>query len=296
MKCSWLVRLAAALSVAVTAGCAVDPPGPDPAGRLRVVASFYPIEFLARSVGGERVHVTGLTPPGVEAHDLELTAKQLSMLERADLVLYFGQGFQPSVQKLIEQLPGRVVTVDLLASVEQLSADEGERDPHVWLDPQRMATMAQAVADHVNVVAQDHVADATLIERDLNALDQELAVGLSRCAARTLVTGHRAFAYLADRYQLRQLSIAGISPDHEPTPKALASVTSSVKANGVTTIFFEEQLPKRLAETIAREVGAATAALDPIEGLDKVAARDGVDYLALQRQNLQTLRAGLQCS
>jgi zinc transport system substrate-binding protein len=109
------------------------------------------------------------------------------------------------------------------------------------------------------------------------------------------VTSHRAFGYLANRYGLVQLPIAGISPEEEPNPKSIEAVANLAKAKGVTVIFFESLVPKKLSETVANEIGATTSALDPIEGLTAEAAAAGSNYVSIQQDNLSALRAGLRC-
>jgi zinc transport system substrate-binding protein len=107
-----------------------------------------------------------------------------------------------------------------------------------------------------------------------------------------VVTGHDAFGYLTARYGLTQVPVTGLSPESEPSPGRLAEVTRLARDRGVTTIFFESAAGPRLAETLAREVGARAEVLDPVE---TVAPGTAEDYLAVMRANLVRLRAGLGC-
>jgi zinc transport system substrate-binding protein len=130
---------------------------------------------------------------------------------------------------------------------------------------------------------------------DLQALDRDYRTGLRHCARREIVTSHAAFGYLAERYRLRQVAITGLAPESEPSPQQLANVVEIVRKTHATTVFFERLVSPRLAETVARETGAKTAVLDPIEGLTPDEQQHGVDYLTLMRQNLVNLRAALGC-
>lgn len=284
-------------------------------GTPRVYAAFAPIEEVARAVAGERADVVGLVPPGGGAHDYEPTAKQLEALATADLVVYFGADFQPGVQDAVAGLDDEVRIIDLLEGLrllpvgEQLPGTDGEvdgevlatgDDPHVWLDPQNMMAMTRAVSEALVDLDPDgreiyeRGRDAYLAE--LERLDDEMEAGLARCASDVIVTSHRAFEYLARRFGFTQISIAGISPEVEPSPSTLEAVAAAAAADNVSVIFFEENLPPDLAETVAREIGADTDVLDPVETLSDEQLAAGESYLTVQRANLAALRAGLGCS
>jgi zinc transport system substrate-binding protein len=309
------VSLAAALPLALVA-CGDDSDNrTGDAERLTVAAAFYPVETIVRSVGGDAIDVVTLVPPGEEAHEYEPTPHQLTELGEADVVVYLGQGFQPNVEKALESLPDSVIRLDLLDGLtllpvtEQLPGTEGEAggeslatgdDPHVWLDPSNMqamtATVAAALADADPDGADGYDERAAEYDATLAALDQEFTDGLATCESDVLVTSHRAFGYLAAAYDLTQIAIAGISPTEEPSAKSLEAVATFAKDNGVTTIFFEENLPDDLAATVASEIGADTDVLDPVESLSSEQLDEGADYLSVMRQNLTALSAGLRCS
>ncbi|MEN9646060.1 MAG: hypothetical protein RL238_2729 [Actinomycetota bacterium] len=283
--------------------------------RLVVAAAFYPIETIVRSVGGDAVDVVTLVPPGEEAHEYEPTPQQLTELAEADVVVYLGQGFQPNVEKAIESLPDDVTRVDLLEGLEllpigeQLPGTEGEAegeelatgdDPHVWLDPSNMQAMTDAVAATLSTAdpagADGYATRAAAYDAELATLDGEFTAGLANCASDVLVTSHRAFGYLAAAYGLTQVAIAGISPSEEPSAKSLEAVAAFAAENGVTTIFFEENLPDDLAATVGSEIGAGTGVLDPVESLSSEQLDEGADYLSVMRLNLASLSTGLGCS
>jgi zinc transport system substrate-binding protein len=291
-----------------TAGDSAD------AASLSVIAAFYPLEEAARGVGGDLVSVTSLTPPGQGPHDLELQPAQLGVFESADVAIYLGRGFQPQVEAAIEQSPDTLAGVDLLDAVELLGVDEqlagtdgevdgevlaGDVDPHIWLDPSRMITMVDAIteafADADPDHADDYAANAERYLADLRGLDGEYRSALTDCRSRVIVTSHRAFGYLADTYDLRQIPIAGISPEVEPDPRTLEAIAAEAKAEGVTTIFLESIAPPELAETVAREIGAELDLLDPIEGLTQDQLDDGETYASIMRDNLGRLVTGLGC-
>jgi len=269
------------LAIAALAGCGGTDPDPPTEGKQQVVAGFYPLEFLAERIGGDAVSVTTLAQPGAEPHDLELKPSQALKIADADLVLYL-KGFQPELDEAVEQkTSGKSFDA---ATVSPLAGE----DPHIWLDPSRMATLADAVGRELGKPEA-----AAALRTELTKLDTEFSAGLKDCQRRQIVTSHDAFGYLARRYQLEQIPITGLTPESEPTPQQLQEVKQKAQQSGATTIFFETLVSPTVAETLANEIGAKTAVLDPLEGLE---AGSGKDYFSVMRTNLETLREALGCS
>ena len=281
-----LIVLVGGLAAGIaTAGCG----GTDASsGATQVVAGFYPLAFAAREVGGAGVEVQNLTPAGAEPHDLELTPREVEEIHDADLVLYLGQGFQPGVEEAVEA--AGVAALDALDGVELRDGDEGV-DPHIWLDPIRFAEVVERIGAELGGEAP-----ARQLASQLRALDREYREGLADCERRELVTTHDAFGYLADRYGLEVIPITGISPEAEPSPQDLEAVAELVEERGVTTVFTETLLSPEIGETVAREAGAETAVLNPLEGLTEEELARGENYLSVMESNLGALRSGLGCS
>ncbi|NJP34705.1 metal ABC transporter substrate-binding protein [Micromonospora thermarum] len=309
----------ALLALGGVAACADDQAGVNPQ-RVDVVAAFYPLQFLAERVGGDAVTVSNLVKPGAEPHDAELNPGQVGEVAQAELVVYL-KGFQPAVDEAVEQNAGDkafdVATVQPLldaASADHEHEGEGEgegegeaaghaeeetggKDPHLWLDPTRLATVGDQLAERLGTAdpdrAGDYTARAKALRTELEKLDAEFTAGLKTCQRREIVVSHTAFGYLTERYQLEQIGVSGLSPEDEPSPQRLAEVAEEAREHKATTIFFETLVSPKVAETIAGEVGAKTAVLDPLEGLS---GDNGGDYLSVMRANLATLRTALSCS
>ena len=272
-------------------------------GRLTIVASFYPLAEAAGRIAGEDGEVVNLTPAGTEPHDLELSPAQVDRLQAADLVVYMGQGFQPALEDVVERRRGPKLDVAGELPLDRASVPEGgdggDLDPHFWLDP---TLMAKAVESIEKALARAQPRSRAELERngaayraELQELDREYAQGLATCQRRELVTSHAAFHYLARRYGLVQEPIAGVSPEAEPDPQRLAAIADLVRRRGVTTIFSETLASPEVSRTIARETGAKTAVLDPIEGLGEDQLARGASYSGVMRENLATLREALGC-
>jgi zinc transport system substrate-binding protein len=255
-------------------------------GNETVVASFYPLAYAAEQVGDGRVDVSNLTPAGAEPHDLEVSPQDVAAIREADLVLLLGRGFQPQ----LEDAAGTGKNVVRLLDTPGLSLHP-DGDPHVWLDPLRYAKIVGRIGQ-----ALHEPAAAARLQARLRDLDGEYRTGLAHCERREIVTSHEAFGYLAERYGLEQVAITGLSPEVEAEPAKLQHVVELVRERGVTTIYFETLVSPRIAETVARETGAKTAVLNPIEGLTKNEIAQGENYFSLMRTNLRTLREGLGCS
>jgi len=250
-----------------------------------VVASFYPLAYAAEQIAPPGYTVENLTPPGAEPHDLEVSPADATAIRDAGLVLLLGHGFQPQ----LEDAAGNGDNVLRLLDTPGLDLLPNG-DPHVWLDPIRY----QKIVTRIGQALGREDAATRLVSR-LRELDAEYRAGLANCDRREIVTSHEAFAYLAERYGLEQVPITGLSPEAEPQPADLARVVQLVEERGVTTVFYETLVSPRIADTVARETGATTAVLDPIEGLTKGEASQGEDYFTRMRANLFALEKGLGC-
>lgn len=299
--------------------------------KLKVTASFYPMQFLAERIGGEHVAVTSLTKPGVEPHDLELTPRQIGSISESDYVLYL-KGIQPAVDDAIKQ-SGVKNTVDAatLTTLEDHGSEvsghdhgheeeaheeeahedeaheehaegdghnhgeEGGADPHIWLDPVKYAEVAKGVGKSLEKADPDHAADykknTEALVGELNKLNTAYETGLKNTATKTFITTHSAFGYLAERYGLTQQGIAGIDPEAEPSPARIQEIHTIAEKEKATTVFFETLASDRTAKTLAKDTGLKTGVLDPLEGITKKS--QGADYIEVMESNLTALQKAL---
>lgn len=281
------------------------------------MASFYPLQYLTQKIGGDLVDVESLTPPGAEPHDLELSNQKVQQLSQAGAVVYL-KGFQSAVDKAVELNAPKTV-IDVSTSVDLVDAekheseldvadddekteeahehehDHGSTDPHFWLDPTRMASAATQIGDALAKAdpanAETYKKNAASTKSQMEALSKKLVDGTAKCQHKEFVTSHEAFGYLADRTGLTQLGLSGLDPDSTPSPARLKQISDAVKAKGITTIFTEELLSPKVAETLAKDLGITTAVLDPIESQ----ADDSKDYEAVMNENLEALQKALSC-
>ncbi|SFT11015.1 zinc transport system substrate-binding protein [Streptomyces sp. ok210] len=276
--------------------------------KLDVVASFYPMQFLAEEIGGTHVSVTTLTKPGVEPHDLELSPRQIGGLGDADYILYL-EGIQPAVDDAIAQSGVRnSVDAAKLTTLEDHGtetggdehghAHEGEgagADPHIWLDPVKYAEVAKGVGKSLEKADPNHAADyrtnTDALLKKLDALNASYKAGLRTTTTKTFITTHSAFGYLAERYGLVQEGIAGIDPETEPSPARIKDIHSIAEKSNATTVFFETLASDKTAKTVAADTGLKTDVLDPLEGI--TAKSKGDNYIEVMQSNLAALQKAL---
>ncbi|MER7395410.1 metal ABC transporter substrate-binding protein [Streptomyces sp. NPDC000151] len=285
-------------------------------GKLAVTASFYPMQFLAEKIGGSHVSVTGLTAPGTEPHDLELSPKQTAQLGESDAIVYL-KGVQPAVDEAVKQ-SGVQHTADAASftTLEQHGSevgghdhgheehaegghdhgDESGLDPHIWLDPVKYAEAAKGVGKTLAAADPKHKADyeknTDALVKQLDKLNQEYKDGLKNRKSDTFITTHAAFGYLAERYGLTEEAISGLDPEAtDVSGSRVKDLQALAKKHDVHTVFFETLTSPDMAKTLAKDVHAKTDVLDPIEGITKKSRGD--DYLSVMESNLKALQKAL---
>jgi zinc transport system substrate-binding protein len=294
--------------------------------KVRLVATIYPLAEFAKGVGGDRVEVIQLIPQGREPHHWEPSPADMLRLYQAQVFVYNGAGMEPWADKILPALRAKKISVvkgtedlNLLTFAEEEKkgitvflgqarggaqaedADhqqhDGDVDPHVWLDPVLVKSIVSHLTRELIAVdpagSSDYLRNAQALQGKLDQLNQEYLEASSEFKSRDLVVSHAAFGYLAQRYDLRQIPVLGLTPEQEPDAATLARVTDYVRKNGVKYIFFEAMVSPRVAETVARETGAQTLVLNPIGGITEEELQQGLDYFGLMRQNLENLKKAL---
>ncbi len=299
------LAMTAFVSVSMLTGCSGPKEKDSDSRKLEVMASFYPVYDFAAKIGGDKVAVTVMVPPGTEPHDWEPAAVDIKKLEDADLFVYSGAGLEHWVDDVLASLKNKkLVTVEASEGVilreghGEEGEDSGQYDPHVWLNPENAKKEMENIknafikADPEN---QDYYeTNYTTYSARFDELDQEYKEALSSLPNKDIVVSHEAFGYLCDAYGINQIGIEGLSPDSEPDPARMAKVIDFVKENKVKVIFFEELVSPKVAETIAKETGAATQVLNPLEGLSDEQMKANADYFSVMRDNLKQLEAALK--
>ncbi|GAA3174824.1 MULTISPECIES: metal ABC transporter substrate-binding protein [Streptomyces] len=277
-------------------------------GKLRVTASFYPMEFLARQIGGDHVEVSNLTKPGVEPHDLELSPKQTGQLGESGAIVYL-KGLQPAVDEAVAQSGVKnIADAAAMTSLEKHgnevdghdhghghAAAGGDADPHIWLDPVKYAEVAKGVNAVLAKADPAHKADfqknTDALVKKLDGLNADFEKGLKDRASDTFLTTHAAFGYLAERYGLTEEAINGLDPESEPSAHRIKTLHTVAEKHHVSTVFFETLANPATAKALAGDLHLKTDVLDPLEGITD--ASRGKDYFGVMHANLTALRKAL---
>jgi len=271
--------------------------------KLQITASFYPYYFFASEIGGDKVQVINITPAGAEPHDYELSSGDIVQIENSKLLILNGvvEPWGDNIQKNLQGKNTKVLVAGQGLFTQKVTDENGvySTDPHVWVSIRLAEKQVTTILNEISQIdpnnANYYKENADRLLSDLNNLDHDFKKGLSSCQKKDIVTSHAAFGYLAADYGLTQIPIAGLSPDAEPSLKQLANITNFVKTNNIKYIFFESLVSPKLAETIAKETGAKTLVLDPLEGLTPDALSKGENYLTVMKENLHNLEVALEC-
>ncbi len=296
--------LAACLVALLAAGCSGSGGDRDPrGGGLRVVATTTQVADLAVNVGGDRVRVTSLLKPGIDAHDYEPSPADIDALAHADLVLQNGAGLEEWLGDTIDSsgYDGPVVDTSQGVALRQV---EGEPDPHIWQNPRNAKRMAanieRGLATAEPAAAAAFEANLAAYSRRLEALDAEVERQIDSLANKKVVTNHDAFGYYIDRYGLELVGsvIPSFDSSAELSGRDIRDLVARIRATGVRAVFSETSLPPRAAETIAREAGVKVVTGEDALYGDALGppGSDGDTYLKMIRHNTRTIVSNLSGS
>lgn len=287
---------------------------------LQVVTTLFPIYDFARHVGKDRVSVTLLLPPGVEAHTFEPKPSDFIKINKADVFVFTNTYMEPWADDLIKgTLNKSLAVIDASQNIEFIGDKEHHdtikrndtqhehhledhiKDPHIWLDLENaqimVQTIASAFAKKDPAYSGYYMRNAADYNQRLKDIDRRFRQTVSGCKQRTIVySGHFAFGYFTRRYGLSHLSpYAGFSPNAEPTPKAITGLIRALKSSKAKYIFHEELLDPTVGRVIASETGAGLLLLNGAHNISKEALHTGTTFIGIMEDNLKKLSLGLEC-
>jgi zinc transport system substrate-binding protein len=279
-------------------------------GKLKVVATIFPIYDFACNIGGNRVKVTMLLPPATDAHNYELKPEDIVKVSKADIFLFTNFEMEQWAYKIINAAAEDTSMLAIETGrgtvlLPLIDGDEHEKhiskfDPHIWLDLDNAQKMVDNIA--TAFVKKDsrnsdyYLKNAQEYKIKLIALDQRYRTELVKCQTKTILhAGHWAFAYLAKKYNLIYVAASNVTADAEPTPQKIVSLIEQVKAKNIPYIYYEDLVAPRLAQTIAQETGTGLLKLNNGHDISKKDMESGLSFISLMEDNLNTLKKGMQC-
>ena len=276
-----------------------------------IYSSFYPIHFMTEYIGGERIDAQTVVPKDNEVHGYEISPRKMADLEDADALFYVGLELEPWADRVVENLSGAdVPTIKVSEGLELLEDHDdhghddhghddhdhhshGEYDPHLWTDPIKMQEIATTIKKEL--IELDKEGEEEFKENyqslisELKDLADKYESTLADRNSDHFIVSHSAFAYLADRYGLEELSISGITPHEEPSTHRIAELIKKAEEYDLDYVFLEVLAAPEVAEVLAEEAGLEVLTLDPIGGL----ADEDDDYFLIMERNLENLKKEL---
>ncbi|MBN1482098.1 zinc ABC transporter substrate-binding protein [candidate division KSB1 bacterium] len=254
---------------------------------LFVAASIPPLADFVKQVGGDKVEVFTIVPPGANPHSFELTPGLMRKLAKADVLVFNGAGLEFWLDKVMDNLAGIKTTVTSkgLTILEDDHQHHAHGNPHVWLNPLnaifQVKKISLALTDIDPHNKSYYESNAALYIEHLKIVDQDIQDRVNSWEQKRFVCFHPAWAYFAERYGLELAGVIEKRPGMEPSPKDVADIIATVEEIGARAIFVEAQFPSRVAEMIADESDIGLVALDPLGGSQQL-----FNYVDLLRYNV----------
>ena len=278
--------------------------------KLKVIATIFPIYDFANNVGGDKIKVTMLLPPGTDAHHYELRPEDIVKVSKTDIFLFTNFEMEPWSYKIINAADkntnmlaietGSGAVLMPLNKEEEHDDHASGFDPHIWLDMDNAQKMVDNIA--AAFIKKDprnsdyYLKNAHDYKLKLTALDQRYRNELSSCKTKTILhAGHWAFAYLAKRYNLKYIAAYNVLADAEPSPQKIVALVRQVKTEKVPFIYYEDMINPRLAHMIAKETGVGLLKLNNGHDVSKTGIKNGESFISLMENNLTNLKKGMQC-
>ncbi|MEK4426704.1 metal ABC transporter solute-binding protein, Zn/Mn family [Solibacillus sp. FSL K6-1523] len=283
--------------------------------QLSIYTTVYPLQYFTERIGGDFVHVSSIYPVGANEHTFEPTQKDMMALADADLFYYIGlglEGFVENAEKTLAKEDVKFVATAANVTEEQLDISTGhaheeddgdedhghqEHDAHVWLSPIISQELARSIKDELVAALPEQEAlfnkNYEQLLTELNELHNELESMAATTSKKTFFVSHAAFGYLAGHYGLKQVAIAGLNSQSEPSQKELTAIVDLAKEENIHSIFFEQNVSSNLTKIIQKELGAETLILHNLSVLTKEDVANNEDYFTLMRKNMNALTKAL---
>jgi len=279
-----------------------------------IVTTLFPFYDITTKLVNDKAEVSLLLPPGVEPHTFEPTPQDIIRIQEADIFIYTGDIMEPWVKDIVANIPSSVKIINASDGISLIKStddhnheNEGKKtktgsdlDPHFWLNLNNSITATQNISKSIfslNLLDNNVLEQNTKnIISDFEKLDAEYQNTLSKCKNKTILqAGHRTFEYLANKYNLDYITTEELSPNSDTSAKDIAKLITEIKENKAKTIFSEELIEPRIANTISSETGASILELNGAHNISSEQFKSKVSFIDIMKQNLENLSIGLEC-
>lgn len=289
-------------------------------GKLYIVTTLFPQYDFVRQIGGDKVNVTLLLQPGIEAHSYDPSPSDLVDINESDLFIYTGKYMETWAAGIISSLEKDVTILDLSKRIELTAVEEEdgqedmnestdhtdemekhnhEYDPHIWTSLENAEIMVSDITDALCGLDPDNTdyyrERENQYKEELNELISQFHEVVENAQIKTIYFGGKfAMYYFAEEFGLDYISaFDSCTSETEPSAKLVAKIVDAIKENHATVVYYEELSNHKAADTICAETGAKALLLHSCHNVSKDEYKAGVTYLSLMKQNLENLREGL---
>lgn len=289
-------------------------------GKIEIVTTLFPQYDFVRQIGGDKVNVTLLLPPGSESHTYEPTPQDMVKINNSKLFVYTGKEMEPWVEKLISGMKNEIRILDLSTTVKLINVEEFEEehnleeheneeeheeghhhsyDPHIWLNPRYAILMVESIEKQLCEIdpnnAQYYKNNANNYINQIKELDNEFEETVNKSNTKKIAFGGAfAYAYFIERYNLEFVTAyEACGEGAEPSTKQIKEVIDYIKNNKLPVVFYKEYTNGNIAKTISEATGAKMLVFNTVHNLSKEEIEKGVSYVSVMRDNLNNLKEAL---
>lgn len=296
--------------------------------KVEIIATLFPQYDFAKKIGGDKVNVTLLLPPGTESHTYEPTPQDMVNINNSNLFIYTGSEMEPWADNLISGMKNNINVLDLSTTVKLINEEEFEEkhnledekhihndihtydqhmhndthtyDPHIWLNPLYAIEMVKSIEEQLcnidPINEQYYKKNAEEYIKQIIQLDAEFEETVNNSKNKKIAFGGAfAYAYFIERYNLDFISAYQTCGENaEPSTTQVKEVIEYINKNKIPVIFYKEYSTGNIAKTISEATGAKMLVFNTVHNVSKDELENGASYISIMKQNLENLKEALK--
>ncbi|TVL57420.1 metal ABC transporter substrate-binding protein [Brachyspira hyodysenteriae] len=301
-------------------------------GKINVVATIFPIYDFTKNIALDNINLQMIIKPGIEIHSFNTTPADVIDIQNADIFIYIGGESEAWAEKIVSSMDTNnkkiVRLIDYVKAldeeivegmehdedhnheeeanhnehendIEESHTHEGIYDEHIWTSPKNAQLMVTAICNALSEIDADNAdiykSNADKYNQELTVLDEEIRNAVGSSKRKNIVFGDRfPFRYLAEEYGLEyRAPFTGCSSQVDASPKTIAYLINYIKDNKIPYLYYIELSNEKIANTLIEQTGASKLKLHSGQNVSKEEFNSGVTYLSIMRDNLESLKKGL---